>query len=226
MAKHGKGKTSEFVKKEKHWLRQWNPEIALVAAAGVVVIIGLAVFSSVLLNDLKSSLDVANAKLSGAQSNALYNIPSNASTCVFTCEVNSKLSLQIEPTGAASCATAGKVNLLAFHSPTCLYCEAQTPILDQLKQKYGDRLDIQYACAEIHEQDPALCQANADGKYLPYAQSQALVTQYQSAVQGTPTLIFNCEYARVGSYSIMDQQKGTTTELTDIDTIISTLLGS
>ena len=224
MAKH---KQESVIKKERHWLKQWNPEVAMVTFVGVLVIVGSSVISGVTINDLRNSLNDANARLSGASNPPLYSVQSNATACIFTCQVNSQLSIPLEPvSGVASCATAGKVELLAFHSPTCPYCEAQLPMLNQLKAKYGSRLDVKYVCTPIHEGDDALCQNNTGGLYLPYAQSNALLTQYRASVQGTPTLIFNCEYARVGSYAIRDQTSGTTTELDDLGIIVSTLLGS
>jgi len=148
----------------------------------------------------------------------------NASNaCVFTCGVNSELEIPIDAVAnAQSCAVSGKVKVIAFHSPTCSYCEQQTPVLTQLKQKYGDTLDLSYACTAIHTGDDVLCQNNTSGKYLPYAQSQALVTQYQTAIGGTPTLVINCGYARVGSYAIQDP----TTEYSDLDKLFSLMLGA
>ncbi len=199
----------------------------MVTFVGVLVIVGSSVISGVAINDLRGSLNDANARLSGASNPPLYNVQSNATACIFTCQVNSQLNIPLEPvSGSASCAVAGKVELLAFHSPTCPYCSAQEPILNQLKAKYGSRLDLKYVCTPIHEGDDALCQNNTGGKYLPYAQSNALLTQYKASVQGTPTLIFNCGYARVGSYSLRDQSAGTTVERDDIEKIISTLLAS
>jgi thiol-disulfide isomerase/thioredoxin len=202
-------------------LKQWNPEIAVVTFVGILVILGTNVFLGSALNDMKSA--VLSAQNSPSASPSTYNTNSSASACVFTCQVNPKLLIPLDAlSGATACATAGKVNVLAFHSPTCPYCEAQLPALTQLKQKYGSQLNITYVCTEIHAQDPELCQNNTGGKFLPYAQSQALVTQYKSAVSGTPTLVFNCEYARVGSYSMQDAAK----EQADLDKVISTLLGS
>lgn len=219
MAKH---KQESVIKKERHWLKQWNPEVAMVTFVGVLVIVGGSVISGVAINDLRNSLNDANARLSGSNP-PLYNTGGSADTCVFLCQANTRLNISLEPVvGATSCATAGKVKLYAFHSPTCPYCSAQEPILDQLKQKYGSKLDISYVCTPIHEGDDGLCQNNTDGLYLPYAQGNALLTQYRASVGGTPTLIFDCEYARVGSYALRDEA----TEYGDLDKVVSMLLGS
>jgi len=211
-----------MIKKERHWMKQWNPEVAWVTFVGILVIVGTTAFTGMAVSGLKASLEAANTQ-GGTSNPPLATVQGNASTCVFLCQANTRLNISLEAVGGATpCATAGKVKVYAFHSPTCSYCEAQFPILDQLKQKYGSKLDISYVCTPIHEGDDALCQNNTGGKYLSYAQGNTLLTKYQSSVQGTPTLVFNCEYARVGSYAIRDEA----TEYGDLDKIISMLLGS
>ena len=153
----------------------------------------------------------------------------NASdSCVFTCSINTQLEakfqrpIPIDPIdGATSCAESGKVQVLAFHSPTCPYCEEQVSVLDQLEQKYGDALDIKYVCTSIHEGDDALCMNNSDGLYLPDEESKSALSKYASAIGGTPTLVLNCEFTRVGSYAIQDK----TEEYNQLDTVLS-LLGA
>jgi len=136
-------------------------------------------------------------------------------------KLNAQLAIPLNlVAGASSCAVSGKVKVITVHSPTCPYCEAQYPMLQQLKQKYGNQLELDYVCVPIHSGDGALCQNDSSGEYLPYSQGIALATQYQSAIQGTPTLIFDCQYARVGSYAISDP----TSEAADLDKIVSTLL--
>jgi len=215
-------KEETIIKKERHWMKQWNPEVAWVTFVGIIVIVGTTAFTGMAVSGLKASLETANTQ--GTVSNPpLYTVQGNASACVFLCQANTRLNISLEAVGgAASCATAGKVKVYAFHSPTCPYCSAQEPVLDQLKQKYGSKLDISYVCTPIHEGDDGLCQNNTGGKYLPYAQGNTLLTKYQSSVQGTPTLVFNCEYARVGSYAIRDEA----TEYGDLDKVVSMLLGS
>ncbi len=205
-----------MIKKERHWLKQWNPEVAMVTFVGVLVIVGSSVISGVAINDLRNSLNDANAKLLAGDYTPL-SVKTNAS------EINSKLSLEIK-LGAicpvSSCKVAGKLKLLVFHSPTCSYCEEQTPILNDLKNKYGDKLDLEYVCTPIHTQDPQLCQENKDGKYLSYAESMALINTFEGVIGGTPTLIFDCQYSRVGSMAIMNETK----ERNELDKLISTLL--
>lgn len=225
MAKHKREET--LIKKERHWIKHWNPEMAMVTFIGVLVIVGSMAISGMAINDLKNALNDANARLGSISSPPLYTVQANASACVFTCAVNSQLSIPIEPvSGATSCAAAGKVSILAFHSPTCPYCDAQEPMFNQLKQKYGEQLDLQYVCTEIHSGDDQLCKENKDGKYLAYDAGRAMLTKYAQSVQGTPTLIFNCEYARVGSYALRDQTAKTTVEYDDLEKIVSTLLAS
>ena len=215
-------KEETIMKKERHWMKQWNPEIAWVTFVGILVIVGTTAFTGMAVSGLKASLEAANTQ-GGTSNPPLATVQGNASACVFLCQANTRLNISLEAVGGAtSCATAGKVKVYAFHSPTCPYCSAQEPVLEQLKQKYGSKLDISLACAPIHEGDDGLCQNNTGGKYLPYAQSTALLTQYQTSVQGTPTLIFDCEYARVGSYAIRD----VATEYGDLDKVVSMLLES
>jgi len=133
-------------------------------------------------------------------------------------KLNAQLAIPLSPiVNASSCAVSGKVKVIVFHSPTCPYCEAQYPLLQQLKQKYGDQLELDYACTIAHAGDDILCQNDSSGKYMPYAQSLANVVQYRSAIKGTPTLIFNCQYARVALAN-------PTSETTDLDKIVSALL--
>jgi len=186
---------------------KWAPTAVIIVLLGAVAVLG--------------SMAVNQKPATGL---AVCPVGLNASdTCVFACGVNPELKIPLEAVGnAQSCAVSGKVKVIAFHSPTCQYCEQQTPVLTQLKQKYGDTLDLSYACTTIHTGDDVLCQNDTSGKYLPYAQSQALLTQYQTAIGGTPTLVINCEYARVGSYAIQDP----TTEYSDLDKLFSLMLGA
>lgn len=216
MAKH---KEESIKKKERHWMKQWNPEIAWVTVVGILVIVGTTAFTGMTVAGLKSSLGAA----SGTSNLPLATVQGDAGACVFLCQANTRLNISLEAVGGAtSCAAAGKVTIYAFHSPTCPYCTAQEPVLDQLEQKYGSKLDISLVCTPIHEGDDGLCQNNTAGLYLPYAQSNALLAQYQGSVQGTPTLVFDCEYARVGSYAIRDEA----TEYSDLDKVVSMLLES
>jgi len=202
-------------------MKQWNPEVAWVTFVGIIVILGTTAFTGMAVANLKASLGTTST--GGTTNPPLATVQGNASTCVFLCQANTRLNISMEAVGGAtSCATAGKVNIYAFYSPTCPYCAAQEPVMEQLKQKYGAKLSITYVCTPIHEGDDGLCQNNTGGKYLPYAQSNALLAQYQASVQGTPTLVFNCEYARVGSYAIRDEA----TEYGDLDKVVSMLLGS
>lgn len=202
-------------------MKQWNPEIAWVTFVGIIVILGTTAFTGMAVSNLKSSFESALGSM--GTNPALYTMQQNTSTCVFLCQANTLLNISLEAVGGAtSCATAGKVKVYAFHSPTCPYCAAQEPVLEQLKQKYGSKLDITYVCTPIHQGDDGLCQNNTGGKYLPYAQGSSLLSKYAASVQGTPTLVFNCEYARVGSYAIRDEA----TEYGDLEKVISMLLGS
>jgi len=73
-------------------------------------------------------------------------------------ELNATNKIDLETTNEADCGTAGKVKLYVFHSPTCPFCEQQSPILDALKQKYGDAVELNYVCTPIHGAgDVTLC---------------------------------------------------------------------
>lgn len=207
-----------MIKKERHWLKQWNPEVAMVTFVGVLVIVGSSVISGVTINDLRNSLSDANARLLVGDYTPI-GVKTNAS------EINSKILPQIK-IGAicpvTSCKVTGELKILAFHSPTCSYCDKQEPLLDDLKNKYGDKLELEYVCTPIHEQDIQLCQENKDGKYLSYDESMALINTFEGIIGGTPTLIFDCQYSRVGSMAIMNETK----ELNELDKLVSTLLSS
>ena len=213
----------ELREKEKRILKQWNPEIVMVTVVGILLILGLTAFSGFAINTLKDQLETVSTQLSQAVQPATYvAITANETACVRACEVNVNLSIPIEiVSGVSDCSTTGKVKILAFYSPTCPYCEAQRPILDSLKTKYGEKLDLSYVCMPVHSGDEELCQENKENMFLPYLQGLPLIQQYQQSIGGTPTLIIDCQFKRVGSYALKDQSMGTNVEEEDLETMIS-----
>lgn len=209
--------------KEAKLFRKWTPELTIITVISVILILGVVAYSGLAVNDLKAQLNAA--KSTGG---VIVNPAASADQCVFSCQANSRLKLGIEPiTSSTACKTAGKIKVYAFYSPTCGYCEAQRPILDEMKQKYGDKLDLSYICTNLHQGDDAICQKNEGNKYLPVEQSQELLQKYESIVLdagGTPGLIINCEYLRSGTYAIIDQNKGTNNEKEDLTALFDLLL--
>jgi thiol-disulfide isomerase/thioredoxin len=205
--KHKKKTAQHSAPKKADTLDKWGPAILLSAIVGIIVFAG-------------------TYSATTCQAVACPSVIDASDSCVFTCEVNSGLQIPLEAGGAESCNVAGEVSVLAFHSPSCGYCDAQEPVLDELKQVYGDKLNLKYVCTEIHEGDDALCMENKDGKYVPYEEGKALVAKYQASIGGTPTLIFDCAYLRVGSYAIRDQSQGTTVEMDDLSKVLDLLLAA
>jgi thiol-disulfide isomerase/thioredoxin len=140
------------------------------------------------------------------------------------CAVNNGLTVKLDPVlscGNASCsAPEGKVSVIAFYSPTCPYCEAQYTVFQQLKQLYGEQLDVKYACRNVHTGDDTLCQQNNESKYLDWETSQKLASQYGADEKGTPVVIFNCKYQRYGSLALQNE----TLEYNELKSIIDGLL--
>jgi thiol-disulfide isomerase/thioredoxin len=210
-------------KQEEKMLKQWNPEIAMVTFVGIILIVGLSVFSGYMISGLQSQINSLSQQVSLQ--------PCASSTDSKICGVNSKLTVQMKPVlscGNAQCsATPGKVKITVFHSPTCPYCEAQVTVLEQIKNKYGDKVEITYACKAIHSGDEQLCRSST--KYLPYDESVALAKSFGVEGEGTPIAVFNCKYSRVGSLALEDTtpgndgKTGTTFELADLTKIIDAL---
>ena len=94
----------------------------------------------------------------------------------------------------------------------------------KLVQEYSGQLEVDYVCKMIHEGDDELCQANADGKYLDWTTSQKLTSDFGVEEDGTPILVFNCGYKRIGSYALRDASMNTTVEYDDLKTVIDSFL--
>lgn len=77
----------------------------------------------------------------------------NSVFCKDKKELAANNKIELEQTNQADCGATGKVKLYVFHSPTCPFCEQQAPILNTLKQKYGDAVEVNYVCTPIHGVD-------------------------------------------------------------------------
>ncbi len=223
-------------KKKKEYL--W------VFAAGIAGILIVSIMSVVLAIDMNTKLVKINEQLEKVSSIKITcpenttNITSKISRLHLLLktletkskELSKKYNVGVKPllegfsTNPVGCEEPGKVVIYAFHSPTCPYCEAQREVLKSIAQNYSNKVDIRYICVSVHPGDEEKCKASTD--YLPYNIGQQIYQKYKYDVSGTPTLVFNCEYSRVGSYAVYDKQKGTHIETDLLKTIINTLLTS
>ncbi|MEM0372725.1 MAG: hypothetical protein QXO69_02720 [archaeon] len=211
----------EKKEKKSRVSKEWNSQVARVTVAAIVLIIALTAFSGfIATNALSAAIkpqQCQNASLSSSDSKV--------------CSMKSSLAIPVAKgimcgTDTSYCVPSGaaKVKILAFHSPTCPYCEAQVPVLERIKQEMGSAVEVQYVCKMIHDGDDALCQNNSNGRYLDWATSQKIVSDFGLESEGTPILVINCEYNRVGSYALMDQRQNSSVEYSDLKKLISGLM--
>lgn len=201
----------QVVEKSSDWLSQKSQGVFLTMLVGIVLIIGVAVFSVAILP---------------AQTAPGACSVNSSSLDAKVCSANKAMTVDLVPIlscGTGSCTnTPGKITLLAFHSPTCTFCDAQEPVLNKIKGEFSN-VDIKYVCMSVSAGDEALCQANADGKYMSYTEGLKLLDQYQSLITGTPGIVIDCKYLRIGSLAIQDKQQNTTKEYNDLKALVQSL---
>ncbi len=230
MKKHKKRDASSEPKKEKKQVikasfKAWNRDIAIVTFVGILMLLFITGFMGMLIAQLSASIDTLNQKIDtpsvGDTANTIMAATGETDICTIACNINSnkEIVIPVESSGEDLCSVDGELSVLVFHSPTCPYCSEQTPSLDMLEEKYGDKLNIEYACFAIHEGDDALCAASPED--WDYQAEDAMILAQKYGARATPTLVFDCGLSRVGSLAVRD---GAEAEKEDIDKIVSNLL--
>ena len=79
--------------------------------------------------------------------------------------------------------------------------QSQTPILEEVAQEFGDKVDVNYVCVSPKED----CESAPDAaKYMPYEEGLQLYDSYKLSGEGVPAIVVNCAYKRIGSYGAFD----------------------
>ncbi len=191
--------------------------------------------------ELNNKISALNTKITGLN-NEILTLKASSGGCLFElnqsnqtlCTVKDKvdkslagvqMKLPLESNILCSDNTMclpehGKARILRFVSPTCPYCHAQEPILQEISQKYPE-VEVKNVCFPIHQGDDQLCKENADAYDIDYETGLELAKQFH--VSGTPTLVIDCVYKRTGSYALYDQMKNTSYEKEDLENLFKAL---
>lgn len=204
----------------------WNRDIAVVTFVGILMLITLTGFTGFLLAGISANVQALEQQLAAAHEGAgKQAAPGASDECIYACSLQKSLEglvLKIAPefTGETLCSDGGKMHIIAFHSPTCGYCTAQDPVLEELEAEYGGMLVVEKACLAVHQGDEELC-AQSPGEWDYLADETAVMAQRYLDRIATPILVFNCGVTRTGSLAA---GYGEEAEKTEIKALIDALL--
>ena len=208
MRKTKKEESNKEKKAGKSALKQWNPEIAMVAVAAAVLIISISVFSGFYLGN-RTNVEV---------------VADSGSPSVYMCaesfsNLNKDLSIPLEPLSTINaCNEDGKLKLVAFGSLSCPYCVAQEPVLERFAAE-NSNVELKIVCLDDQES----CEAS-EKNFVPYAEGLLLSEQYAKELEGgIPVLVVNCAFKRIGSYALRDESMNTSMEYEDLNKLFELL---
>ncbi|GEM_PF-5443421 len=244
--------SEEIIKKERKWFKEWNPEIMLVTVVGILMILGISAVAAAKIGEVHADLSKTNEQLDQkitTLNNKITGLNNEitrlkaagpAGGCMFDikgstlCDMKEGLDTKLRGTNfkiplesntlctntTACLPEHGKARILRFVSPTCPFCDAQMSVLDKVSAKYP-LVEVKNVCLNIHPGDEQLCKENQDAYDIPYEEGMQLAQIFH--VSGTPTMVVDCVYSRVGSYALLDQRQNTTNEEQDLESLFSAL---
>jgi len=201
-------------------LKTWNRDVAIVTFVAVFMLLSLTAFVGILVSGISDNISRLNNRIAELEeASHAVQIPEDQS-CSLICSINRNITVDVQASTQPLC-IGDKVKILAFYSPTCPFSESQRPVLESLKEEYGDSLNITYICKYIHQGDDQECSKQADKFDYGYSDGIALQKKYGVERDGTPVLIFDCGIKRLGSLA---QRYGAEMEKEDLKKIIDELL--